>query len=306
MSDRALMQQLKRALLCLYVAIVITAFLVERTFWTPDIIFLVLLGLFVILGEGKRFLLYFLPFVVLLLSYEKLRSLAPLLNSHVHYTAMITIDRFMFGGHLPTTSLQHLLYHGHVQWYDFILYFFYMLHFVTPLLFAVVLWRYKTKYYWQYVTALLLLSYIGFITYVAFPAAPPWLAAEGGILPNVSHISTNIWFAMGVKNFSDYYKQLSPNLVAAMPSLHAAYPFLLALMVRKVWGNRWFLIAMLYPLIIWFAVVYLGEHYVIDVIIGLIYALLSYLSAPYVIKFATLGWKKLNHKRTITMHNLQR
>jgi membrane-associated phospholipid phosphatase len=37
----------------------------------------------------------------------------------------------------------------------------------------------------------------------------------------------------------------------------------------------------IYPISIWIGVVYLGEHYVIDVIIGVIYAVLAYLLAYY-------------------------
>jgi membrane-associated phospholipid phosphatase len=146
----------------------------------------------------------------------------------------------------------------------------------------VIIWRYQPKYYWNYVVGLLILSYFGFITYVVFPAAPPWLASDRGVLtPSIAHISTSIWHALGVENFSTYYQKLSPNLVAAVPSLHSAYPFLFALIIRKIWGNRWFAISMVYPLAIWFGVVYLGEHYVIDVILGILYAWISYLLAPY-------------------------
>jgi hypothetical protein len=265
-----------------YILLLVVIFILVRVFWTPDLIFVALLGLFIILGEGKQFLKYFLPFIILLLSYEKLRSLAPVLNSNVHYVEMIHFDRWLFGDMIPTQTLQSVLFNGHVQWYDFALYFLYMMHFVVPLLLAVIIWRYQPKYYWNYVVGLLILSYFGFITYVVFPAAPPWLASDRGVLtPSIAHISTSIWHALGVENFSTYYQKLSPNLVAAVPSLHSAYPFLFALIIRKIWGNRWFAISMVYPLAIWFGVVYLGEHYVIDVILGILYAWISYLLAPY-------------------------
>ncbi len=292
-------KKLRYSIAGIYLLVLIGIFAVVRTFWTPDLIFISLLGLFIILGEGKQFFLHFLPFVILLLSYEKLRSLAPLINSHVHYTEMISFDRWVFGGTTPTQLFQSWLFHGAVQWYDFVFYFVYMMHFVTPLILAVMIWKLRPKYYWTYVTALLLLSYAGFLTYVAFPAAPPWLASEQGILtPQITHISTSIWYAFGVHNFSSYYKQLSPNLVAAMPSLHAAYPFLLTLFVRKIWGNKWFYVSLAYPLTIWFGVMYLGEHYLIDVIVGIIYALACYFAAPYVLNFIQINAKKLHRRFT--------
>ncbi len=268
-----------------YVFVLLVIFVYVRTIWTPDILFLALLGLFVILGQGKRFMVYFLPFIILLLSYEKLRSLVPYINKHVHYLEMVKFDRWLFGGTLPTAWLQQHWYFGHVAWYDFYFYFLYMLHFVAPVLLAVIIWKYRPKDYWFFITALLLLSYVGFIIYVLFPAAPPWLASDMGKIPPIHRISSDVWAAFGVKNFSQYYQQLSPNAVAAMPSLHAAYPLLFTMVVRKLWGNGWFLASLIYPVSIWVGVVYLGEHYVADVVAGVGLAFLSYLATPYVLRF---------------------
>ena len=68
---------------------------------------------------------------------------------------------------------------------------------------------------------------------------------------------------------------LNPNPVAAMPSLHAAYPWLSFLALRKYSKKLgWFFLP--YPILVWFSVVYLGEHYVIDVIAGVVYAQASF------------------------------
>lgn len=275
-------------------------FVFVRTFWTPDIMFLAFFGLFYILGQGKRFFIYFLPFILLLLSYEKLRSLAPLINNHVHFMEMVRFDKWLFGGVLPTAWLQQRMYFGHVAWYDFYFYFLYMLHFVAPILLAVAIWKYRPKQYWLFITSLVVLTYAGFITYVLYPAAPPWMASDLRFIEPIHRISSDVWYAFGVKDFSAYYKQLAPNTVAAMPSLHAAYPFLLTLFVRKIWGNRWFAFSLIYPASVWLGVVYLGEHYVVDVLFGILYAIISYASAPYVLKIFTILAHKIdsatNHK----------
>lgn len=298
MLEKLRQKNTRYTLATVYVLLLIATLIGVRAFWTPDIIFVALLGFFIIMGDGKRFAYYFLPFIFLLLSYDKLRSLAPYLNSHVHYTEMIRFDRWLFGGTVPTQSLQHWLFPvGQVHWYDFAFYLLYMLHFVVPIVLAVIIWRYQPKYYWRFVISLLVLSYLGFITYVLFPAAPPWLASEEGILqPPIAHISTSIWEALNVGSFSTFYKQLSPNLVAAVPSLHSAYPFLFALIIRKIWGNTWFYVSMLYPITIWFAVVYLGEHYVFDVLAGIAYAALSYWLAPHVVRMLRKAKAKLLSK----------
>jgi len=275
---------MRLVLVGLYILFLVVIFIVKRAFWTPDLIFAGLFVLFALLGQGKSFAVRFLPFVLLLLSYEKLRSLASYLNKHVHYLGMPHFDQWLFHGVLPTAWLQQHFYHGHIGPLDMYFYFLYTLHFVTPLLLAVAIWKAQPKQYWFYMTSLLVLSYAGFITYVLFPAAPPWLASDLHLIQPIHHLSSDIWGAFGVKNFSEYYNHLSANLVAAMPSLHAAYPTLFALMVRKIWGTRWFIISLVYPISIWVGVVYLGEHYVADVLAGIVYAIASYLAAPWVLK----------------------
>ncbi len=224
------------------------------------------------MGRGRQFLYNFGPFVILLLSYDSLRGLAPLLNKHVHFWEMINFDRWLAGGELPTTRLQHALYVGHIRWLDFYFYGLYMCHFVAPLVFGVLIWRLRPMHYNRYIAAFVLLSYAGFLTYVAYPAAPPWMAAERGLIEPIHKISTDVWWAIGVKDFPSVYRQFSPNLVAAVPSLHAAYPTLIVLYVRRAFGNRWALALSWYPLSIWIGIVYMGEHYAVDAILGAAYA----------------------------------
>ena len=58
------------------------------------------------------------------------------------------------------------------------------------------------------------------------------------------------------------------NAVAAMPSLHAGLSLLAALWFTRN-AQRWIRVAsLLYPLAMTIALVYFGEHYVIDCIFG--------------------------------------
>jgi membrane-associated phospholipid phosphatase len=76
-----------------------------------------------------------------------------------------------------------------------------------------------------------------------------------------------------------------------MPSLHAAYPWLFFLFACRLWGTRGWLV-ILYPAAVFFAVVYLGHHYVADVIGGIVYASASYalVCGPVGEWFARLRW----------------
>ncbi|MGH7196356.1 MAG: phosphatase PAP2 family protein [Candidatus Saccharimonadales bacterium] len=261
------------------VATVVIFFAINRNFWTPDTLFVVLLALFVVLGQARAFLWRFLPFAALLLVYDSFRGIADDLNSYVHFTEMIDADRLMFGGLLPTDVLQQWWWHGRVQWYDFYFYFLYTIHFLAPVLLAVLIWKLRDNLYWPYVGALVGLSFAAFVTYVVFPAAPPWMASDLGYIDPIHRISSDIWHAMGVTNFSEAYANISPNPVAAVPSLHSAYPLLFVLFLVKMFTLRRMWWAYVYPVSMWIGVVYLGEHYVIDAILGALYALGAYYAA---------------------------
>jgi hypothetical protein len=218
------------------------------------------------------------PFVLTLLLYESFRGFAPLLNKRVEYDLMVDIDRFMGGGTLPTSWLQSHIWHGSAQWFDYGLYLVYMLHFILPLTVALLIWKNRVALYWRYVATFVLVSFMGFLTFVAMPAAPPWMAARDGYIEPISRISSSVWFGLGIKDFPSVYNKLSPNPVAAVPSLHAAYATLLALYIRKAFGRKWGLIALIYPALIYFGTVYQGEHYLIDELLGSLYAVIAYAS----------------------------
>ncbi len=57
------------------------------------------------------------------------------------------------------------------------------------------------------------------------------------------------------------------NPVAAVPSLHGAWSTLVALIIWR-WRPRLWPIGVAYALVQQFAVVYLGEHYVADLLVG--------------------------------------
>ena len=269
------------------IALVVAVFVVERNFWTPDTLFIVLFALAVVFGKARAFLIRFVPFIGMLLVYDSFRGIADDLNRSVHFTEMIDFDKFFFGGQLPTEWLQRLWWHGHVSWYDFYFYFFYTIHFLAPVLVALLIWWKRDKLYWSYMWGFILLSFAGFLTYVLFPAAPPWMASELGYIDPIHRISSDIWYAMGVTNFSEVYSELSPNEVAAVPSLHAAYPLLMVLFVAKAftWRRVWWL--MFYPITMWIGIVYLGEHYVFDALLGILYAV-----GAYYVSIRFFAWKR--------------
>lgn len=258
----------------LRMTVVLLAFallLVKRSIWTPDTLLLIVLIIGVAFGRARDFIVRFVPFLGLLVIYDSMRGFADDFNKHVHYTEMINFDRFVFHGTLATVWLQQHLWHGHVQWYDFYFYFLYTIHFVMPVIVGLILWRYRPRLYWAFVWTVVAVSFAAFLTFILFPAAPPWLASQSGYFVEPFHrISTDVWWAMGIQDFSEVYKNISANEVAAVPSLHSAYPLIAAIFLIRGFGLRRMWWVMLYPVSMWIGVVYLGEHYVFDVLTAIV------------------------------------
>jgi len=267
-------------------------FIHEPSFPTPDKLFVFLVFVFMIFDQAWEFTRRLLPFVVVILIYESFRSVADKLNSHVNYTLAPHLDKLLFRG-LPTASFQRWLWHGHVQWYDIVLYIPYMMFFIIPLALAILVWKTHPERYWQVITAYSLLFFSAFLTFLLLPTAPPWLAAQNHVIQPITRISTNVWFALGIHNFPSVYNHITPNPVAAFPSLHAGVSTLFSIIIFKLYGRRWGSLSLIYPALIFFGVVYEGEHYGSDVLAGIIYAIAAYLAAPYATAFLAKNWRRI-------------
>lgn len=240
---------------------------------------LLLLAVAVLLsGWAPRLLLDFSPFILLPLSYNALQGFAAQHLYTAHGVGVIHFEDLIFG-FIPTAQLQSLFYiPGRLHWYDYYFTLLYMAHFVVPIAAGAALWIWRRGSYWEFAFSYALLTYAGFITYLLFPAIPPWLAVQDHIL-NVSvyKILSAVFVSLGVNGFASLYQSVDVNPIASIPSLHAAYPMLLTLFVNRYFGWRWALLGAFYAVSVWVGIVYLGEHYVLDAVIGIAYATGAYL-----------------------------
>lgn len=244
--------------------------------------FVLLLGSLLV-KRTRAFLLDWIPFLFILLSYDFLRGFADNVTSRVHIQELIDYELAIFG-FLPTVELQKLLYvPGKLNWYDYFATVIYFLHFALPLSVGFFLWIVNRSYFRQFITGIILLSYAGWVTYVAYPAAPPWMAQRDGYLTGITKIMDKSSRAFPSKiDLPTVYHRFNPNPVAALPSLHAAYPLLVLLFLVSFfkWKGLLFLP---YVLAVWFSVVYLGEHYLIDVLAGALYAVIFFILAKEIL-----------------------
>jgi PAP2 superfamily len=213
--------------------------------------------------------LEWLPFFGLLVAYDFLRGAVAVVPAHAHVAAQIAFDKAIAGGEVPTVWLQqHLWAPNHVHWYDYGVWGVYMTHFFAVWIVAAVLWRVSRPRFRRYVVLTMTLTLGAFLTYWLFPAQPPWLAGGDAAMPWVERIVPEVWGQLGVPTIQSVYENGAlVNTVAAMPSLHGAYPLMLMLFF---WSAGWYArIGLgLYTLAMAFALVYGGEHFVMDILAG--------------------------------------
>ena len=114
---------------------------------------------------------------------------------------------------------------------------------------------------------------LGLIGYWALPTAPPWYAARAGLMddgrtPELRRMMVEYGEEFWKSGWQPLYGSLAGNPLAAMPSLHFATSVMAARMLaetgRVAGGLGWG-----YALTLGVALVYLGEHYVVDLAAGL-------------------------------------
>ncbi len=273
-ESRALSTAMK-ALLVAYLALIVGIMLLDGVKITPDLFLVFVSVIAVMLGMTRTFLRDWVPFVIIFLGWEAMRGLADRFGATVQSDAVIAVERLICFGTVPTVDLQRWLYHpGQISVIDWLTSSVYAMHFLFPLTVAFLLWLRARSLYFRFVSTLLAMSLVAFAFASLLPVAPPryaWMYGENlhvyDIAPLVGSQLTGAatWI----------YLHLNGNPVAAFPSLHAAYPFLAFLFLREQWPRAaWLMLA--YSFLVWFSIVYLGEHYVVDILGGVILALGTY------------------------------
>jgi hypothetical protein len=273
-----------------YVLLVVALMVAGGLVVTPDVLLVAFLLVAVLLGRTRLFLRDWIPFVAIFLAYELMRGIADDAGFPVHVTDVIAAERLISFGYLPTQVLQDWLAPptgvGPAAIVATVLY---MLHFALPIVAGLLLWVWRRPQYYDYVAAFIALSFAGFITYLLVPVAPPWWAAGLGELDGANGeplirylkpeafgvIAEALGYPDGDQLSSYVFYGVNPNGVAAFPSLHAGYPFLAFLVLRRGFGRIGWL-ALGYAVLVWWAIVFTGDHYLIDVLAGIAYAAAAY------------------------------
>src|SRR5689334_23748941 len=133
-----------------------------------------------------------------------------------------------------------------------------------------LLWVYfrRNEAFTRFRNTILLANVLGLLGYVFLPTAPPRFFTSIGF--------TDMLGQFGGLNHGSGLVQLAANPYAAMPSLHAADALIVGVLLASLVRNRvGKVIWMLWPAWVWFSVMATGNHFWLDVLAGIVLALIS-------------------------------
>jgi membrane-associated phospholipid phosphatase len=255
-----------------------------------DWLVLWLLGALVLASVGQargpgRLIVDFLPLVAVLLVYDLLKGRTHTIAGHVYTYPQIRFDEVLFGGTVPTVRLQHWFYTpGSPHVWDYLLTLVYVSYFVVPLVAAALVWQFRHEWFKFYALMLVILAAMALATYALFPATPPWLAGQHHDIPHVYRVIHGLADEMHINMDRAFgSKSTYVNPIAAIPSLHFAVT---SGVVLFFWSRtrRWRRVLVTWLIAMALALVYLGEHYVFDLVVGAVYAVIAYFAAQKILE----------------------
>lgn len=188
------------------------------------------------------------------------------------------LERALFGGVLPSTRLQYQwLDPGGIHPHDIAFSVVHGSFFFIPFLIGAIAWRRQRRLFSRYLKATAICFTISLVAFALLPTAPPWMSDPDDVARITHEVLRDGLGASALADGSTSGEAFwfEPNDLAAMPSVHVAMAVLVSLVLGRFarWGS---LTGALYALAMSVSVVYLGEHFVLDVITGWLVALAAW------------------------------
>ncbi len=232
--------------------------------WAPEVRF-------------RRERLWWFAFVAGIFAYTLLRSLADETAIPTRTNYPISFDRALFLGTDPIQWLQEKFFRvSDVRPLDVFSVAMHWSFFLAPYAMAVaVYWRERDAFP-RYVGVIVGTMYLGLLLFFLLPTNPPWLAAQQGHLDGVYRVMDFVGGSVDKDTYQSFYASLGePNSVAAMPSIHEGVTFAMFLWARDH-AKRLAPFLLIYAVVMGASLMYLGEHYLLDLIGGVVCALAAW------------------------------
>jgi len=213
--------------------------------------------------------------------YEESRGWADRAGFEWQVEAPRNIDRFLFFGTDPNVWMQRHFYNPHViRWYDKVASVTYFTHFIFPVIAIAVLWVTSHREWARFMRRFASLLLVSCAMFVVLPTIPPWMAASRyHIIGHLARHTSRGFSDLGLHGFVNTWQHALDwgNAVAAMPSLHSAFslfvPAFFLPRIKPLWLKA---LVLCFPIMMLTSLVYFGEHWVIDGLIGWLLVGLSF------------------------------
>ncbi|HET7738382.1 MAG TPA: phosphatase PAP2 family protein [Tepidiformaceae bacterium] len=219
----------------------------------------------------RRARIWWFAYVAGTFIYTLLRALADETGIPVRTAYVIDFERVLFLGSDPVVSLQRRFFEPpSLDVVDWLAVLTHWSFFIAPHALGVAVFIYRRDLFPRYAVMVLATLYLALLLFFAIPTAPPWLAGATGDLPadGTFRIMQFAGRSIDPATYDSLYESLGePNSVAAMPSLHLGLTFAMFLWARAH-HPRLALPMLGYVIIMGLALVYLAEHYVLDLVVG--------------------------------------
>jgi membrane-associated phospholipid phosphatase len=273
----------------------------------PVVAFLTLLTMGVA-TRSKEFIRTSVLFVTVILTYEALQGLTGALISSGSVVSLAGLDRVLVGSNF-VLDVQTMFYSPATTFVSTI---FYGLHVFLIAVALGLFWLKDKVVYRCYMYSMVITSYLALLTFIIIPTAPPWyVGAARNLL-----VAGNRMLPSTFQSVQTVLLSGESDIFAAFPSLHAAYATLFSVFMFKL-GKKYGLVSLPIAFGVYFSIIYLGQHYLVDLLGGIAYAMLS----VYIVEKAVLDRRETGFRhwfsRTLaprsasstqpkTLHNLSR
>lgn len=247
----------------------------------------ILIGLVLVMfffnQNTRKLVVGLLPFLLFGISYDWMRVYPNYMVNPIDVQDLYNLEKSLFGissgGHTLIPSEYFAIHH--IPFLDFLSGVFYLGWVPIPLAFGVYLYvRKHRNNFLRFGMVFLFVNLLGFLGYYIHPAAPPWYAMKYGFQAVINTPGNMAGLArfdqlVGLPIFNSIYGR-NANVFAAVPSLHSAYLVVVlfyAFRDKVSWILKGFIILFMFG--IWFTAVYAGHHYIVDVTLGILCALLG-------------------------------
>ncbi|KAA0229832.1 MAG: phosphatase PAP2 family protein [Dehalococcoidia bacterium] len=218
-------------------------------------------------------------------AYALLRSYADETGIPVRVMYPIDADRMLFFDTVPVSWLQsHYFSPGHIDALDWLAVGVHWSFFVAPHAAAVAVFIWRRQYFARYTVLMLGTLYLGLVLFFLFPTAPPWFAGRMGVLPGAYRVMDFVGGQVDMETYRTFYQSLGePNSVAAMPSIHMGVTFAMYLWARTHYP-RVAIPLLFYSVAMGLSLMYLAEHYALDLLVGMACAFVCHIASTRLIR----------------------